>query len=1385
MYPHRCLSKDLYHQYLMGRAIKLYEKLHKDALCLLFCLALCIPLPYHTAIAQEIPTSNQHFTPTEIWESGLPYIENYTSGDYKSSPQNWAFTEGSDGFLYAGNTAGVLQYDGATWTTIPLPNKSLVRSIAASADGKIYVGGVNELGYLAPDAVGKMQFYSLKSFLEEEYQEFRDVWSIIVIDDLVYFQFANALFRWDGKAFHTWKPKEFFGSTFKVNNEVYIDSKGDGILKIEGDSLNVIPGGELVVIDRAKTEGILSHKDNNLLLINARFGMSILDGKKIIRFNPESNAIFQKNRIYKSIRLSNGDYAMVTSSTGLYIVNGETGAIKKRIGKKQGLISDVLFSVYEDRFGAIWVGSDNGISRIDWASPFRSFNEFNGLPERVRSAMYHKARLFVDSKGLYELVKNDATQEINTPSFKKIEGIENTIKSMLPYEDDILAFNSQFTFIIDTKNTLQFKERHSAFTFTSVLRSTIDPSKIYVGGLEGTLFECHYENKQWIVLPEPVLQIDGSIENITETSNGDLWLETNYHGIYFAEKQQKKNTTEKRFTLKQFDTLSGLPTMTYNFLYQFDDQIHVTADDGMYRFNETAQTFEKDHLLNDQYTPEVNAYGYIGRSTDGTVWQTVREGFENKLYALREDKLTEVSEFNLYTDFDIYSMEFLDDIPLLLGPKGMLAFNPSQKRPSKKQFNAHIRKVLVNGDSLVYAGAYAFAKAAKEVTFSHAQNNLNFEYALPYFNSAQNNNYQSYLEGYDTSWSSWSTETKRNYTNIPAGDYTFKVRSKNVYNQLGDEDSYRFSVQPPWYGSWLAYLLYALALIALVWFISRWRSKELQKKNERLEETISERTQEIQQKNTVLNHQTEQLVELNEAKTRLYSNISHEFRTPLTVILGMTDTLRSNYENKVDESPKKSLEMIKRNGKNLLHLVNELLDLAKVESGSMELDLVQTDVVPFIKYFSESFHSLAESKNINLTVYSEIDSVEMDIDVNKLASIISNLLSNAIKFTAPHGKIIVHLNTLKQETGNALLIKVQDNGRGLNQKDMSHLFDRFYQASNASSEQQLGTGIGLSLTKEFVDLMQGEITVESTLEKGSTFTVQIPITNTASKVKEAQSTMPASTNLPTGQTAVVSPTYAKELSLEENTSDLPLVLIIEDNMDVAQYLKVCLREKYQTMHATDGNSGIQMAYENIPDIIISDVMMPNKNGYEVCATLKADERTDHIPIILLTAKVSEEDRLTGLTHGADAYLAKPFNQEELFTRLDQLILVRKKLISKLEQNGFTSVLSEKVENPQTKFVQHVIKVVLAHLDDVNFGPTLLAEEMHLSESQIYRKLKSITDKSTAVFIRSVRLQKAKELIQTSNKTVSEIAYEVGFNDPSWFSRAFKVEFGVPPSNYYK
>lgn len=516
------------------------------------------------------------------------------------------------------------------------------------------------------------------------------------------------------------------------------------------------------------------------------------------------------------------------------------------------------------------------------------------------------------------------------------------------------------------------------------------------------------------------------------------------------------------------------------------------------------------------------------------------------------------------------------------------------------------------------------------------------------------------------------------------------------------------------------------------------------------------------------------LKEVNQLKNALFTNITHEFRTPLTVIKGMTDTIKSNFNNNKTDDIENSLEMIERNSDSLLHLVNEMLDLSKIESGNMKLQLVQSDVIPFLKYLSESFSSFAEENKINLTVYAEIDKLVMDFDGNKLTSVISNLLSNAIKFTPEYGKIIVHINEVTEKDKPYLFIKIKDNGIGISNEEIPNIFNRFYQTDASTIRKHEGTGIGLALTKELVELMHGTIEANSILNKGSEFSVRIPITrNAPANSKVEIKTIPIAPKTTT-------PLKHIEKTLEIN-SELPLVLIIEDNMDVAHYLKTCLANTYETIHAVNGIEGIEMALEKIPDIIICDVMMPGKDGFEVCETLKSDERSDHIPIIILTAKVAQEDRLTGLSHGADAYLAKPFNKAELFTRLDQLVSLRKKLVNKIQDDGFNTILKKNTKNPKLQFLQKIQKIIQEDISNSNFGSSDLAKKLLISESQLYRKIKAITGKSTAVFIRSVRLQFAKELLATTDKTVSEVAYKVGFNNPSWFSRAFKEEFGCSPS----
>jgi len=608
----------------------------------------------------------------------------------------------------------------------------------------------------------------------------------------------------------------------------------------------------------------------------------------------------------------------------------------------------------------------------------------------------------------------------------------------------------------------------------------------------------------------------------------------------------------------------------------------------------------------------------------------------------------------------------------------------------------------------------------------------------------------TYQYRFDDEWQDIGSNSEIHLTNLSHGDYTLEIKACNnlgIWNEI--PKIYNISILTPWWATWWAIILY-LGLAIL--FADRFYRFQLAKRL-----AIAE---------------SKRLKEVNQLKSSLYANITHEFRTPLTVILGMVESVTTNINDNHMKGTEHALDMIKRNGKSLLRLVSEMLDLSKLESGKMELQLIQSNVIPFVKYLCEGFHSLAQEKQINFTEYFEIDELSLDFDANKLSSIISNVLSNAIKFTPFGGNIIVHLNRIFVKNKEVLIIKIKDSGPGIPEEEVSNIFDRFYQVDKSSSQRSEGTGIGLALSKEFIELMNGSIEVKSKEGEGSEFIIRLPVRTSALQTNDIQINLDLN--------------LAADVSMEESTQvvdqpELPLALIIEDNADVAHYLKTCLAGKYQTMHSANGEIGINVAIEKIPDIIICDIMMPVKDGLEVCTTLKADERTDHIPVILLTAKVAMKDKLTGLSCGADAYLTKPFVKAELLTRLDQLVLLRKRMMQKIETNSFSHFMKVKAENPEAKFLQKIVKIIHDEISNHSFGSSIhLSHKMHLSESQIYRKLKAITGKSTAVFIRSVRLQKAKELIQTTDKTISEIAYEVGFNDPSWFGRAFKEEFGFTP-----
>lgn len=524
-----------------------------------------------------------------------------------------------------------------------------------------------------------------------------------------------------------------------------------------------------------------------------------------------------------------------------------------------------------------------------------------------------------------------------------------------------------------------------------------------------------------------------------------------------------------------------------------------------------------------------------------------------------------------------------------------------------------------------------------------------------------------------------------------------------------------------------------------------------------------------------------QQASLDQMKSTFFTNISHEFRTPLTLIIGPIEDLLNDKKAQKFREP---LLYIHRNSKRLLQLINQLLDLSKLDVGNYQLNTSRDDIIPFVKQIVHSFSSMAHKKNILLET--EVDprlkndlrneTVWFYFDEDVLEKILTNLLANAFKFTPADGNIIVSI--CLSENG-MLELKVEDTGTGIPSEKLPFIFDRFYQADDSHKKQYEGTGIGLALVKELVELHKGKITVKSTINSGTTFSCYFPF----NKKNLSKNT---AINKALFENPVEVITETENVGHEENVNGSQAsVLIVEDQQDVRKYIRSKLADIYTVLEAKNGREGFEMARQHIPDLVISDVMMPEMDGFELCQQLKTDDFTSHIPVILLTARAEDSDKLSGLKTGADAYLIKPFNSKELLLRVHNLIELRNKLRKKFSGKLIVKPSEITVTSQDSQFMQRLLDTVEKHISDEKFSVEELGHEFGMSSSQINRKLKAIINQSAGTFIRTIRMERAMELLKNDQATIAEIAYETGFTEPAYFSRVFKNHFGISPSEVKK
>jgi signal transduction histidine kinase/ligand-binding sensor domain-containing protein/DNA-binding response OmpR family regulator len=873
----------------------------------------------------------------------------------------------------------------------------------------------------------------------------------------------------------------------------------------------------------------------------------------------------------------------------------------------------------------------------------------------------------------------------------------------------------------------------------------------------------------------------GYITGLMEDRKGDLWIAT----AYGLDVLQKSSGLFRHYGHDEANPATSLSNN--NTISTREDSrglIWVATREGLNVFDPVTgkfRIFRKEDGLPDNTILEILEDG------NHNMWLSTPNGLSNVLVSLDRTTRKLTCGFRNYDESDgLQGREFNENAAfktregelIFGGAYGFNIFNPQniRRNPGIRMLTLTDLQVFnksvgigekLNGRILLPQSI----SESKQITLRYNENVFSIEFAALDFSNPEKVKYAYKLEGFNKQWLMSGDKTRKaTFTNLDPGDYVFKVKTLNDKGAWNSQElSLDITILPPWWKTPLAYTLYAIGLIALLVLARRMIVQRA-----RMRFALEQERQEAQR-----------LHELDMMKIRFFTNVSHEFRTPLSLILTPLDKIIEDTEN---PARKGQFRLIHRNARRLLNMVNQLLDFRKLEEQELHLSLSKGDIVKFIRELSYSFADMAEKKSIDFSFHTSLETLYTLFDQDKLERIVFNILSNAFKFTPPQGHISVELNLLPSghaDEHGQLQMVVKDTGIGIQKDKQDRIFERFFQNDMPGSIVNQGSGIGLAITREFVKLHKGGIYVESEPGKGSSFTVVLPV----AKV-EPEGSMPEWIEPPSGaedreekvSAAEVSPGRHPSSSPAQ-TAKKPTILLVEDNEDFRFYLKDNLREFFTIVEASNGREGWQRTLGSHPDLVVSDISMPEMNGIDLCRKIKSDKRTSFVPVILLTALIGEEQQLKGLETGANDYMTKPFNFGIMLSKIRNLLSQQETARKTWQKQVEANPTKIKVDSPDEKFIQQALALIEKNISNPDFSVEEMSRQLYLSRVALYKKVLALTGLTPIELIRSIRLKRAAQLLEKSRFTVAEIAYEVGFNNPKYFSRYFKDEFGMLPTAY--
>jgi len=1248
------------------------------------------------------------------------------------------------------------------------------------------------------------------------------------------------------------------GNSSDFSKFIYIDDSGGWWIGTDGSELEKFWGDH----KSTKHYGHSPYNSNSLShdeitsIVKDNFGqlwIGTING--LNKLNPQEDKITRYlyqpgivntltvNRINAICQTNSGELWIGTHGAGLYNFNLKTEKFMHYVhdsNDPKSLSNNVVLSIYEDRSGVIWIGTyTGGINRFNPNQ--KKFSHHHHDPENPNSLSCNMiTSVYEDNTGfLWIGTDGGGLNRINT------DGLDNFSPIWTHYKNDLYNPNSIsgdriLSIYQDKLGVMWFGTNEGGLNkfihSTNEKISGFIHYKHFPGNPRSLIVDevtCIYEdnaNQLWIGTgrglnkfnrqtetfiryssdsDNPITLSNDGITCILEDKKGNFWVGT--------EDGLNKFDRQKETVIRYIHDPDNPNSRIYNEITSiYEDKsgtLWIGTANGLKRFDHQTGVFshfkKKDGLPN-------NFICGILEDDDKKLWLSTRNGLSQ--YSPQTGNFTNFDRHDGLQSNEFNSGAFYKTNTGRLffgGVNGLSFFYPKESKDNLYTPSIVITDFQISNLSVPIGSPFIekSISEAKEIQLSFEERVFSFEFAALDYQNPEKNQYAYMLEGFDKDWN--YTDAKRRfatYTNLDPGEYVFRVKGSNNdgrWNEAGT--SINLTITPPWWRTNLAYagylLLFALTLYAL---------RTYDQKRHRLKHDLE------------LEHlQTDKLKEVDHMKSRFFANISHEFRTPLTLIKGPAKQIMAGDFN---GSLKEKGKMILHNSDRLLSLINQILDLSKLDSGQIKLQVTQTEIIGILKGLVLSFSSLADQKKISLVFDAKVKSLTGYIDRDKFEKIVTNLLSNAFKFTPEHGEIIFECglritekSKIQYPISKMFFMAITNTGPEMPPDQLDKIFDRFYQAETSYKKDGEGSGIGLALTKELVELHHGTIGVEcgrmekqppeSTFSKGelcpTTFIVSLPVGKSHLKEDEiTEGHLESSSPIPYPTSGIqhsrleMSPSsrhvgmksskISQASSIEYRVSSIPSpasrlrspsVLIVEDNQDVIQYICSILEMDYRLISAENGKAGMEKALETHPDIIISDVMMPEMGGFEFCQKVKSDERISHIPVILLTAKADLESKIEGLEFGADDYISKPFDAEELKIRIKNLLEQRQRLWRQYQKNNDFDLLKNRVASTDEVFLDRVRKVIDQHIDDPEFNVKKLSVELGISRRHLSRKFESLTGDTALIFIRRIRLARAVELLQQNGNNIVNISYDVGFTTPSYFAKCFRRQYGLNPSEY--